>query len=94
MPWRDVPPDGALVLPSQGLAVVRLGPREVTALDLTCTHLGCRVTGTEAGFTCPCHGSHFDPRGQVLTGPATEPLHQLAVRRAGDTLHIKSRVRS
>jgi len=77
VPLDQVPTGGALVLPGQGLAVSRLRDGELRVLDLTCTHLGCRVTATETGFACPCHGSLFDERGHVLTGPARRPLRIL-----------------
>lgn len=80
VPLADVPRGGALVLPEDGIAVTQLRDGEVRVLDLTCTHLGCRVAATETGFTCPCHGSRFDERGGVLTGPAPRPLHTLAYR--------------
>ena len=36
-------------------------------LDLTCTHLRCRVAPIEGGgFSCPCHGSRFALDGTVL----------------------------
>ncbi len=84
----DVPVKGALALPEDGVAVVQLEEGVFEALDLTCTHLGCRVRATENGFTCPCHGSRFGPRGQVLTGPAAAPLHRLASRLEDGVLHI------
>lgn len=47
-----------------------------------CTHLGCVPLGTEPGETkgeyggwfCPCHGSHYDPFGRIMKGPAPENL--------------------
>lgn len=34
-------------------------------LDLTCTHLRCRVAPIEGGgFSCPCHGSRYDAEGR------------------------------
>jgi nitrite reductase/ring-hydroxylating ferredoxin subunit len=48
------------------------------ALDNVCTHLGCLVRPQEeGGFACRCHGSRFTADGQVITGPATQPLPYL-----------------
>ncbi len=84
----DVPLGGALVLPEEGVAVTRESDGEVGVLSLTCTHLGCRVTATEEGFACPCHGSGFDRKGRVLRGPARLPLHQVPWSRQDGLLRI------
>jgi Rieske Fe-S protein len=39
-----------------------------------CTHVGCPVQATSAGFACPCHGSQFDRRGERIAGPAVRAL--------------------
>jgi len=50
----------------------------------TCTHRGCSLAegDLEATIvTCPCHGSQFDvTTGEVLRGPAREPVRSYPVR--------------
>lgn len=86
---EDVPSGGALVLPDQGVAVARATTGEFEVLSLTCTHLGCRVTATEEGFACPCHGSTFDRHGQVTHGPAPAPLARLPFSQKDGLLRIE-----
>lgn len=50
-----------------------------SALSLVCTHLGCTVKQQADGFICPCHGSHYDGRGNVVRGPAAKALPALQV---------------
>jgi Rieske Fe-S protein len=55
----------------------------IYAMTLTCTHEGCNIAiaGTVSGngVACDCHGSRFDAQGNVLRGPAREPLQHFAV---------------
>ncbi len=46
------------------------------AVSRVCTHLGCTVPwlDIEKKFACPCHGSAFDIRGDVINSPATRAL--------------------
>ncbi|MDG5820140.1 FAD-dependent oxidoreductase [Natronococcus sp. A-GB7] len=49
---------------------------EVHAVSAVCTHMYCLVEWNDAeeSWDCPCHGSRFDPDGEVLEGPANEDL--------------------
>ena len=41
-----------------------------------CPHLGCKLKWNplEQSWDCPCHGSRFDEKGNLLDGPATGDL--------------------
>ncbi len=62
-----------VILEGPSLASYGLNPR--------CPHLGCTVDWNteQQRFICPCHGSQFDGAGQVLRGPANQPLPLVTV---------------
>lgn len=62
------------------------------AISIVCTHLGCIVRPTAAGFECPCHGSMFAPDGSVTRGPAPRALQWLSVSARGGTLVVDEEV--
>jgi glycine/D-amino acid oxidase-like deaminating enzyme/nitrite reductase/ring-hydroxylating ferredoxin subunit len=53
----------------------------VHAVSITCTHMGCALNwnNAEATWDCPCHGSRFDYKGQVINGPAVKDLDHLTL---------------
>jgi Rieske Fe-S protein len=71
--------------------LVRRGDAQVTALDSTCTHLGCRVSWDRESrqLKCPCHGGVYDHTGAVLSGPPPQPLATLATRLDGDQVLVQ-----
>jgi Rieske Fe-S protein len=64
------------VLSDRHIALYRDDEGQVHALSSVCTHEGCDVewNDEEKVWDCPCHGSRFGPMGDVLIGPAVEPL--------------------
>jgi nitrite reductase/ring-hydroxylating ferredoxin subunit len=54
------------------------------AFDDVCTHRQCSLAEGELDglvIECPCHGSQFDiTSGEVVNGPATEPIDVFDVR--------------
>lgn len=61
------------------------------AISAVCTHLGCIVYPVEFGFQCPCHGSKYNPDGNVIGGPAPRPLEWYEIQQAVDgTLFVDS----
>ena len=62
----------------QPIIVVRDGG-ELRAFLAVCTHEGCPLgwNATQRLIRCPCHGSAFSTAGQVVQGPAQNPLREL-----------------
>ena len=69
----EIPVGFTKIYPEQKVIVTR-DSQGIAAMSLICTHLGCIVTKTERGFSCPCHGSTFSDQGVVRKGPAPKPL--------------------
>ena len=73
------PGEGKLVsFKGEKLAVSRDENGTATAVDRTCTHLGCIVhwNRMEKTWDCPCHGSRFRSDGEVIEGPAIKALEK------------------
>lgn len=80
----DVAPGSAKKFKDGGedSVLVRLDSGDFVAYSAICTHQGCVVAYKEDQFSCPCHGSVFDPAngGEVVTGPAKTPLPGIPVK--------------
>ncbi len=77
-------------LDGNGILVIRSSQNSVDAFSRTCTHQGCTVSNFQNGVsTCPCHGSQFNTGGNVVKGPATQPLKKYNATISGNIITIK-----
>ncbi|MDG6905900.1 MAG: ubiquinol-cytochrome c reductase iron-sulfur subunit [Nitrososphaerota archaeon] len=65
----------------------------VSAMSMLCTHVCCQCeySGAANEIYCPCHGSIFDISGNVLRGPAQQPLPsvELSIDSNGNVFPVK-----
>jgi len=66
------------------LAVYRDDKGQLHSSSANCTHLGCVVqwNAAQKTFDCPCHGSRFSGKGEVLCGPAIRNLKNTVAKAA------------
>ncbi len=88
----EVGGQAAVSAPEALLEVVVAQPTEgcFIAVWRICTHGACDVTweAEARALICPCHESRFAEDGQVLVGPATEPLASFPATRVLDSVWI------
>ena len=77
---EDIPIGTDRVIEDVKIRIVR-DNEGIYAVSLICTHLGCIVSKTEKGYSCPCHGSKFNQKGDNISGPAPKGLNWLEVSR-------------
>ena len=86
-----------IVIEGRGVEIVR-EKDGIHAISLVCTHLGCLLkpvlNDPGVGYACPCHGSTFAPKGEVLGGPAPRnlPWYQMYMDNAGTLMVDTSKV--
>lgn len=56
--------------------VYRDDDEQLYIVDITCPHLGCvcSFNSVDKTWDCPCHGSRFSFKGEIIKGPATYRL--------------------
>jgi cytochrome b6-f complex iron-sulfur subunit len=74
-------PDSVTFIKEQKVYIVRAKEGYFYAVSAVCTHLGCITSWKpERGIiACPCHGSKFTLKGNVIEGPAPRPLPRFLI---------------
>lgn len=74
-------PGEAKVLQKDGkkAAVYKSKEGKISITSAVCSHMGCIVhwNNAEETWDCPCHGSRFNPQGEVIEGPALHALKKI-----------------
>jgi Rieske Fe-S protein len=87
----DIPVGGAVsrTVADQPILIAQPKAGTVVAFSAICTHRGCVVQPTNGEYDCPCHGSRFnETTGDVIQGPARQPLKKLSVKVEGDSVTV------
>ena len=80
---------GSNVIDSKGILLYRQSDTNVLAFSRNCTHNSCTIDSFQNGTsTCPCHGSQFNTSGNVVGGPAVNPLTQYSAAIADNIVTI------
>jgi cytochrome b6-f complex iron-sulfur subunit len=88
----QVPVGSAIIVPgAKPYVVAQPTQGQFVAFSASCTHRGVTVNAEPGSTTliCPAHGSQFNgATGQVLKGPAKEPLPSVPVASADGVLTL------
>lgn len=71
--------------------VYRFSATDYSALWMQCTHQGAELQASGDRLQCAAHGSEFDNKGTVKTGPASRNLRNFPVKMEGNQLFIDLR---
>ncbi|GAA3727105.1 hypothetical protein GCM10022402_04690 [Salinactinospora qingdaonensis] len=85
----EVPVGSGTVVVDAKLVLTQPQEGEFKAFNAVCPHTGCTIQEVTEDIHCLCHGSRFDlANGEVLEGPATEPLQALEVTVEGTDITL------
>ena len=73
------------------ICLYRFNDQEYSALWMRCTHQGTELQASGDRLQCTAHGSEFDNRGSVKTGPADKSLRSFPVTVSNNQLFIDLR---
>lgn len=70
------------------ICVYRFNENEYAALWMQCTHQGAELQVFGNKLQCPAHGSEFDNKGNLQSGPAEKKLRSFPITVEGNQLKI------
>ena len=73
------------------ICVYRFNENEYSALWMRCTHQGTELQASGDRLQCPAHGSEFNNKGVVKTGPADKALRSFPVTVSNNQIFIDLR---
>ncbi|TQN31355.1 secreted protein [Haloactinospora alba] len=86
----DVPQGSGTVLVDDKLVLTQPEQGEFQAYSAVCTHAGCTIQEVTERIRCLCHGSEFDiATGEVVAGPANDPLEKFTVSVDGTDITLE-----
>lgn len=68
--------------------IYRENDAQYSAVLMRCSHQGTELQAFGDRLQCPAHGSDFDKKGMVTSGPAIENLRTFPIKIEGDNLKI------
>lgn len=78
MDWEEIPlgHGGIVQYDGEKVGIYKNENGECFVISAKCPHLGCQLEWNqdELSWDCPCHGSRFDYKGNLIGGPAQENL--------------------
>ena len=83
--FSDIKPGEGKIVNYDGkkVGVYKNEAGEYYCINPVCSHLKCALSFNEAEKTwdCPCHGSRFDIKGNILEGPAVLPIDKIKIKK-------------
>lgn len=73
------------------ICIYRFDENNYSALWMSCTHQGAELQASGDRLQCPAHGSEFDNKGYVKTGPADKSLRTFPITVTNNQLFIDLR---
>lgn len=73
------------------ICIYRFSDQEYSALWMQCTHQGAELQVSGDSLQCPAHGSEFNNKGMVTSGPADNSLRTFPIKVSNNEVFIDLR---